>query len=1221
MQTTLLGLAIAMILALVAALAGPVFVPWSNYRSAFEAEASRVTGLPVRITGPIEARALPVPRLRLQGVEIGAPKSEPRASVRAVHVELSLGSLLRGEIRASELELDRPEISVGLDKSGRIPWLAAATTKPDPDGFSIEKFTIDNGRVALSDAGSGTRTVLDELWFSGDIRSLAGPIRGEGGFKANGQLYPYRINSSRIAADGTARLRLVLDPIGRPMADMDVTLSLANGQPHFEGTATVARAVQLDRSGGGATVIEPWRATAKIKGDPASAVLEQIELQYGPDEWAIRLKGDARVRFGAQPQFDGVLSTAQLDLDRILEVPEDARRRPLAALKALAKEAGGASRFPFGFRVGVTAEAITLAGATLQRVSGDFSAQPDGWDIEALDFRAPGLTQVRLSGKLNTGATGPVFTGPVRVEAADPRAFAAWLTDRADFPASGADPFRFDGEVTIGSDAVAVERLTADLGKVNVEGRLAYNWAAEGRAARLDASLRARELDVDRLAALVSGASGGASFDWPGEGSLSLEFGRAILAGTEVKDAALKMWLDPAGLVVERLAVGDAGGAALSGSGRIDTRGASPQGTMSLNVDARKLDGAIALAEQYSPAVANLLRRAGRSASSAKLQTTFILDAVTAGQRGTAARFNIDGRLGDIRLNLSGGAQSADMVSLRTARSALETAAVRMEGRVEADDAGVIVGLFGLDRIVASERKPGRLIFSASGPADGDLQVLTQLSGPGLDVKGLGVARLSSDNGMSAKLALDVGAASLRPPRSPRTPSPIPMKLKTQLAVDRQAVSLSNIESLVAGTGVRGNLTFVPGEQTWAEGDLDITALDIPAVLGSLTGYPVPAQAAAAWPSEPFAAGFFGQMAGRIKVSTGQASISPKTAVSSARAVLNLGTSDIAVEDFEGSVAGGRTAGSFTVHRDAKGLSLRGRLSLTNVDAVAVLPVGRALTGGRLTFDADVTGTGLSPAALIGSLSGAGTFKLTTAQVAGIDGKVFETTIRAVDLGLPLDANRIGERVDRTLSAGRVTLSPLEAPLTVSGGIIRLGQARARADGVELSLSGQFDLANNGIDARVSLVPPDDDGSPRPEIGINLKGPSDAPQRTLDAAVLTGWLALRAVEEQSKRLEALQARRDQPTPPPLAVPYLTAPVPMMPPPPLSDRPSSTAEAPRGIDQAPLPTLTSPDLAPPVTPPETQAAPPLPPPIDIPPAPSPRSPRAESATPPLNPVVH
>ena len=65
MQTTLLGLAIAIILALVSALVAPLVVDWSRYRASFEQEASLLVGLPVRVNGAIDARILPTPPHRV----------------------------------------------------------------------------------------------------------------------------------------------------------------------------------------------------------------------------------------------------------------------------------------------------------------------------------------------------------------------------------------------------------------------------------------------------------------------------------------------------------------------------------------------------------------------------------------------------------------------------------------------------------------------------------------------------------------------------------------------------------------------------------------------------------------------------------------------------------------------------------------------------------------------------------------------------------------------------------------------------------------------------------------------------------------------------------------------------------------------------------------------------------------------------------------------------
>ncbi len=70
MQSTLLTIGIAIIFALLAALIGPLFIDWEGYRSTVEAEASRVFGATVNVTGPIEVRLLPTPSAKLAGVEL-----------------------------------------------------------------------------------------------------------------------------------------------------------------------------------------------------------------------------------------------------------------------------------------------------------------------------------------------------------------------------------------------------------------------------------------------------------------------------------------------------------------------------------------------------------------------------------------------------------------------------------------------------------------------------------------------------------------------------------------------------------------------------------------------------------------------------------------------------------------------------------------------------------------------------------------------------------------------------------------------------------------------------------------------------------------------------------------------------------------------------------------------------------------------------------------------
>ena len=63
---------------------------------------------------------------------------------------------------------------------------------------------------------------------------------------------------------------------------------------------------------------------------------------------------------------------------------------------------------------------------------GDVKSDADGLEIKGLELRAPGATQLRLSGRVGTMPAGMRFEGSTQVEANDPRALIAWLTERTE---------------------------------------------------------------------------------------------------------------------------------------------------------------------------------------------------------------------------------------------------------------------------------------------------------------------------------------------------------------------------------------------------------------------------------------------------------------------------------------------------------------------------------------------------------------------------------------------------------------------------------------------------------------------------------------------------------------------------------------------------------------------------------------------------------------------
>ncbi len=301
MQTTLLGLAIAIILALVAALVGPLLLDWGSHRTLLEAEASRLIGVNVRVTGGIDARLLPSPRLTLHDIQIGDGGETIRA--RSLGVEFALGSLMRGEWRAADLHLVGPQVRLGLDSSGRLQAPNLAMTFK-PDELSIDRLSIEDGTVVLADAASGTSLTLGRVWFNGEARSLAGPVKGDGAVTVAGALYPYRLALGRLSDAGTLKLHLNVDPTDYPLNfEADGTLAVAGNTPGFDGTLGLARPVGigLRRPGPAAgEVTQPWRVGGKIKATAQSALMQDVEFQYGSEEQGLRLTGVADFKFGAE---------------------------------------------------------------------------------------------------------------------------------------------------------------------------------------------------------------------------------------------------------------------------------------------------------------------------------------------------------------------------------------------------------------------------------------------------------------------------------------------------------------------------------------------------------------------------------------------------------------------------------------------------------------------------------------------------------------------------------------------------------------------------------------------------------------------------------------------------------------------------------------------------------------------------------------------------------
>ena len=1189
MQTTLLGSAIALILALVAALVGPSVVDTNRFRPAIEAEATRLIGAPVRITGPIEITILPSPVLVLHGLEVGPAHAVSSIRMRSLGVELNLGSLVRGEWKAQELHLVGPDFTLGIDGAGNLA-LPPIAPGFDPDRLSIDKLNIEDGRAVLADSRSASRITLDKLRFNGDVRSLAGPFKGDGAFVIAGDLYAYRVAAGR-AEEGALRLRLNIDPVEKPIAvHAEGTLSFPGNTPRFDGAMTLSRPAGIATPSGQTFATDPWKLTSKLKASAASALFEAIEFQYGPEERAVRLAGTAELKFGDRPRFDGILAATQIDLDRAFP-SGTGRQLPFASLKALGESFSGAVRPAIPARIGVSVESLTLAGAAVQTVRGDVRSDGEAWNLEGFEMRVPGFTQVNLSGRLDLAPGRFGFTGPVSVDSTDPTALVAWLEGNSTPPGPRMKPFRARGDITLASDRIAFDRLTAEIDRKWVEGRFAYSWAAADKPARLDADLKAAELDIDALLAFTDAARGATTFETPREVTLGLGIGKAVVAGVEASNISARFRRDDTGLHVERLSVGNAGGNGFDISGRIDTTASPPQGALTVRLDARNVAGIVPLAEKFLPGSADLVRRLSQRMPSAQLDATLALDA------NGAARLALDGRSGDMRVILRGetargAAAIADLQNLPATE-------VKLDAIIESDKGPAIIGLLNLGGLIAADsNKPGQLNLAASGPLN-NLQLDSRLVAGGLDAAVKGTVQLKPD-APNAHLRLTVTGADARPlrPKSAKPAEPLPVNLAGNLAWTGSTLRLDDFSGSFAGVPARGKLALDFTAGTKIDGQIETDGFDAQAVLAALSGM-APAPDARTWSAAPFASGVLDGAEGRIELRSVRAILSPGLTLLKARGIVKFGRTEVGFTDIEGILADGQAKGQVVLsHRDS-GIAANARLRLVNADAATLLASDNkpAITG-RVTLQIDVEGAGLSPQTLMGSLSGDGLVSLSRAQFASLNAKVFDTATRAVDQGVALDIKKIGEIASGALEGGSLSVPFAEGVITIAHGQIRLTNLVTRAEGANLQVTGSVDLMEQSLSARLSLTASKDEwrgASEQPTVSIFLSGPIKGPRRAVDVSALTAWLTLRAVELQSKQLEAIEKRRVSVTPP--AEPRPAPPV-------LQITPSAAAPVilpPTARSSPPAPALAAPPAA-------QLQAPALPPAIDIAPLPNIMDPR-------------
>ncbi|NVN87460.1 MAG: AsmA family protein [Rhodopseudomonas sp.] len=1213
MQTTLLGLAMALILALIAALVGPYFIDWSQFRGQFEAEATRLIGAPVRVAGALDARLLPTPTLRLRSVAVGGANDPGRVRADKLDVEFSLGALMRGEWRADQLTINGFALDLGLDAQGKLDWPASGLS--NLAGLTVDRFNL-TGRIALHDAASRSTVELNDIAFSGELRALAGSLRGDGNFLMGGARYPFRLVSGRGTNGNSTRLHLTIDPGARALsADLDGLVTFEARSPRFDGTVMLAAPAPARADPDPSRT--PWRVSARVKADPAAARFEQLETLYGPDDRALKLSGDGELRFGASPRLHAALSARQLDADRLL-AKDGAAADPAPWPSQLRGLARSLPQPALATQIEISAEQIMLGGRPVQNVVADLRSDTRSWMLERLELRAPGGSQLALSGGAAPGAADG-FKGTLSIDSADPDLLAAWLQGRGDSAGRVPKPLRARAAISMAADSVLIDALKAELDGGTLQGRIALSSPAPGRGSRVEAALKADRLDLDGSIGLLRSLAGPLA-EWPDEAVLSLDVARATARGQVLQPVVARLHYGPGAIALEQLKIGAADGLMLQGEGSFD-RGNST-GHLQLNATAASLGQFAGAIGSIAPMAAARLAAMGETPGATRATLAFDLDAKQAAPGRVNARATVELDSPQLKGTASLSAKPAIADLRATDLDALSRGELTLETRLTAERGQALLALLGLERAIAASEGAARLEASATGAWRAPLRLKLHLTGTELDAEAEGSAEPWAVE-PKATLNLNAHRLSVAPllQLEGSDASAAAISLTSRLEVAGDKLTFNTINGSAAGSQLRGRVAVTLGDEIAVEGEAGVDTLALAPAFRLALGAAGSNQAA------PLGRGLLRGWRGRLAFQALRGVLPGGSELQPIGGVIRSDGRSLTVES-GGKLGGGEAKVDIHAQPSEAGVALNLRLQLAGADAAALRYRALAMPAGRVAMRMTLDSSGRSAAALAGALSGGGTVSLDAARIAGLDPAAFEVAIRAGDAGQPVDATSLERLLAPLLSAGALPVAAVQIPFSLKDGQLRVPPTTLDSPTARAVVSGGYDIPADQVDIRATLTSTTVTTiSVRPEIQLFVIGPPDALVRSVDVSGLSSWLAVRRIDRETQKLELLEREAAPPAPLPASMPPNNATPPKSSPPIIGPQPAETSvppmikPPPRAPDQpvanVPVPERDPRDavpktrLQPPsaTVPPQAsrptaarEQAAPLPPPIEIRPAP-------------------
>ncbi len=1138
MKKILIGVIVLLVVLVAAAVIGPNFINWNDYKAQIITAVRDATGRELAIDGDISLALLPAPALSARNVRLASlpgATAVDMLTLKALEVRVALAPLISGDIQVTSVRLIEPQLILEVLPEGQTNWqfqtnngsTIAAESRENAPGpaLSLDKLAIEDALLIYRDGRTGAEERVEHINLDGSAASLQGPFQFTGNATVRNLRLGFVLSVDGITSGKPIGVRLNLKVAGvKAVAGFTGRIEEPETAPRLSGqlkfsspnVAALQNAV-MKGTQASAFLKQPLQLKASVNASAKAATLNDVDLTFGP----VQASGAVIASFGEDPSYNLALAIGHLDLDKLLEGTADTNQ-PSAekGRERTAAETGGSlPAIPKSLRgnVLVTVEGLRYRGDIVSQVQLDASVENGTLRLEKLSALLPGGSDLRFSGGARAVDGGPRFDGKVELASNNFRGLLSWFdANPATIPANRLatmvltsnfsvtrqqaqisdmnlrmDNTTIEGAATILLQARPSFGLALNIDRINLDGYIPKPVAA-GKSAVSDArdtkpnGQTARKGTDSPLAILEE-------FD----SNLILNIGELTYNAAPIRGLSAELGLAAGKLTVRRAAVLDFYGANLSfrGSGQGFAR--KPTGKAKLRIRAKYIDGLARLAGLELPVPPKHL-------------TGLTLDGLI---DGDADHLNFDIKTTLAGLSGSANGAASDLLGKPKANLKLKLSHKSLAAFSRIFDLGI--------KPLPRANTP----ISLHGTVKGDsralaLDLVANLAGGEVTAKGVVEAldketRIDLTAGVTHKDLVSLLAA-LGNQFEVKRKSPGGVNLATRIQGGGNAFELNDVKGQIGGitlTGKAGLRLDAPRPILTANlqaGDIVIDHF-LGAASGESGGKAGQSQEKSGpgdgrWSREAIDLSALQALDANISLAAKRLEFGrypfeePRLHLTITDGVLRV--KDLSGRLFKGSVGLRATLNS----RPLPGLDLSVQLQGADINQAMRTALQMDQVTGQLNFTGQFHTTGSSQWDMVNALSGKAKIHAEKGVFRGFDMKNFSER-----LGRLNKAPDFLNLAQRAFSGGKTHYQSVDGDWIIKNGVARTQNTQARMDASQANVTGTVHLPAWKMDLRAVMALTEHRDAP--DMGVHLFGPVDRPRYDLKTAKLERWLLARLGRE------------------------------------------------------------------------------------------------------------